>query len=90
MKKFAVITLALILGACTPSQEDQAASMDAVQYNLPDGCELTYAGNVEVAGSSRSSRIFVVKCGNVVTTSETRVVRAGKGTHPRTGVTVSY
>jgi uncharacterized lipoprotein YmbA len=90
MKKFFVIALALGLTACAASPEDQTASMAVAQDQLPEGCELTYLGSVDVAGHHRPSRIFVVKCGNVTTTSETHVVKTGKTTRDQTAVTVSY
>lgn len=90
MKKFIVIALALGLTACAASPEDQTASMAVVKDQLPEGCELSYLGSVEMAGSYHESRIFVVKCGDVITTSETHVVQEGKTSRPQTDVTVSY
>jgi hypothetical protein len=88
MKKFVIIGLALALGACAATPEEQASSMEAVQSKLPEGCTLTYAGNAEVAGSRYPSRIFFVKCGDVTTISETHNVTQGKTTYARTDVTV--
>lgn len=88
MKKIAVIGLIFALSACGATPEQQASSMAAVQDKLPDGCELTYAGDVDVADSQYPSHIFFVKCGDVTTVSETHLVPNGKQTRPLTTVTV--
>lgn len=90
MKKFFVVALAFALSACNASPEDQMASMEAVRDNLPKGCELFFAGNVQVEGSHFPSRVFVTKCDQVVTTSSTRTVQTGKTSHQQTDVTIAY
>lgn len=89
MKKFIVLAMALGLAACGATPEEEKYSIMAAQSSLPEGCQLTYAGSVKVAGEHYESRVFYVKCGDVTTVSENHVVQTGKTSHNETDVTIT-
>jgi hypothetical protein len=90
MKKISVCLFALALTACNATPQDQDFDMRMAQSNLPEGCNLHYAGDVRVANHSEDhpSRIFFVNCKDTVTTSETHSVQQGKTTVDQNNVTV--
>lgn len=90
MKKFLVLTMALGLAACGATPEEEKYSIMAAQSSLPEGCHLTYAGSVKITGEHYSSRVFMVKCGDVTTVSENHEVQTGKTSHIETDVTVAH
>ena len=89
MKYFAVLATALALAGCGASPEEERASIERAQHQLPEGCVLIYAGEVEITGSVHPSRIFGVKCGNTVTTTVNTVVPEGKSSRNQADVVVT-
>ena len=89
MKYVIVSVAALTLAACTPTQEEQNASMEQVRSKLPEGCALTYLGEVDVVGYQKESRVFVVKCENTTTVSSANEYAVGKNTYTSSEVSFS-
>lgn len=78
------------LSACDgATKEQQDSSMSYTQSQLPEGCNLHFAGKVILEGEYYKSRIFYVKCNDTTTVSKSHEVRQGKNTHTETDVTVS-
>lgn len=85
---FAILALAT-LTACNATPEEQAFDLDRIQKQLPEGCEIHYAGKVRTVDSERESRIFYTKCGEVTTTSESHEEQSGKTSVTTTNATVN-
>ncbi len=88
MKKFFVIALAFGLTACGAAPEESAAQMAYIQSQMPEGCELKYAGKVTPEGAHYPSQIFYTVCGDVTTITETHNEQTGKTSHSETTVNV--
>lgn len=89
MKKFAILAAFALLAACDATPEEQDYDMRQVQNQLPEGCEIHYAGSVRTEGSRYASKVFYTTCGKVTTTSESHTEPSGKTTRLESSANVS-
>ena len=89
MKKVIVFCLATILSGCSASEVDQRTDMEDINLSMPGGCTLKYMGSIRVAGTDHPSRIFVAKCGDTSTISDSHEIVEGKIIYTVTDVVVS-
>lgn len=81
MKKLVFAALAtLSLAACGATPEDVESDMIRVKSKLPEGCEMSYLGDVRVVNSQYPSRIFNIRCkaADTTTTTESHEQPSGK------------
>lgn len=89
MKKIFAVLMIAALAACNATPEEQAFDLGRIQKQLPEGCEIHYAGKVRTADSEYQSRIFYTRCGEVTTTSESHEYQSGKTSVTTTNATVN-